>query len=547
MTLIASTISDLRETERAASVCGCYALMRRHAFIIPSFLIAMLVCFWFVTWGNFRLFDAERFTSFYDAQARALLHGRFDVPPDAIGFEAFVREGKSYGYFGIAPSLIRLPLVILFPKMDGRWSRMFMLLACGINLLCAYRLVLRFRGRGISTVVGPSLNVGRALPAAIAHRRAVPALHRGWDADTSGGSAPPTEAIDSGRDAASTRIGAAQKILLSLFVLCAGIGSTNIFIASRSYTYHEAIMWGGTFALLFTDCLLSYLATPKLRLLAMAGLFAFLSFHSRPTTGTGALLALCVLITVLAFRPKRGSIIGMAPVVRPVPHVLLACFAVLMTVGVYFGVNYGRFRAFDGVPVRFYAQYLAHPERMAATGGRQFHLENAPTALASYFGFGGLRFSSQFPWAFMVQRPIVLGSPNIDVVEPYSSAPLSMPAIVFLALGGAWPIVTGRSIVLRRFRLPVIALLLGGSIVLFTVGMTQRYLHDFYPFLIVAGAAGVCRLAASPLHWRMAGLLTVLAAISIYLNCTFALEFKRNRLGISESHLQELVRMRSNR
>jgi hypothetical protein len=37
--------------------------------------------------------------SFYDAQAQSLLHGRIDVPPEAIATEAFMRNGKAYGYF----------------------------------------------------------------------------------------------------------------------------------------------------------------------------------------------------------------------------------------------------------------------------------------------------------------------------------------------------------------------------------------------------------------------------------------------------------------
>ena len=109
----------------------------RHAYLIPSFLISLTVCCWFVTWGDWKLFEKESFTRFYDAQARSILHGRLDVPPGAIGFEAFIRDGKTYGYFGIAPALLRIPLVLLFNDMDGRWSRSLMLLGCFINLICA--------------------------------------------------------------------------------------------------------------------------------------------------------------------------------------------------------------------------------------------------------------------------------------------------------------------------------------------------------------------------------------------------------------------------
>jgi hypothetical protein len=55
----------------------------------------------FVTWGDWKFFEQEYFCGFYDAQALSMIDGRFDVPPAAIGDEAFIFQGKAYGYFGI--------------------------------------------------------------------------------------------------------------------------------------------------------------------------------------------------------------------------------------------------------------------------------------------------------------------------------------------------------------------------------------------------------------------------------------------------------------
>ncbi|HZK79641.1 MAG TPA: hypothetical protein VFC46_01205 [Humisphaera sp.] len=227
---------------------------RRHAFILPAMLVAWSVCFWFATTGDGHLFYREYFCGFYDAQAHSILHAHLDVAPKAIGFEAFDRDGKAYGYFGVTPALLRIPLVLAFPGMDGRWSRMMMLIACGMNLVCAYRLIRHLK---------PSHEIE----------------------------------TDAGR------------IIAILFVLCAGIGSTTVFLVSRSYVYHEAIMWGSTFALLFADRLLAYLATPNLNLLVAAGACAFLSFHSRATAGAGTLLAMCIITLVLIHRTiwRRSS------------------------------------------------------------------------------------------------------------------------------------------------------------------------------------------------------------------------------------------------
>src|SRR5207302_8155734 len=131
--------------------------------------------------------------------------------------ESFTFQGKTYGYFGIGPALLRLPLVLLFNNMDGRWSRLMMLVACTLNLLCAYRI--------LRSVLGETVADSRS-----------------------------------------------QRVLHSLFILCAGIGSTNVFLVARSFTFHEAIMCGVTFALLFTRTILTVYARLSLVMLDPAGL-----------------------------------------------------------------------------------------------------------------------------------------------------------------------------------------------------------------------------------------------------------------------------------
>ncbi len=47
----------------------------------------------------------------FNSQLRALLDLRLDIDPNVIGMEGFVRDGKTYTYFGIWPALLRLPLI----------------------------------------------------------------------------------------------------------------------------------------------------------------------------------------------------------------------------------------------------------------------------------------------------------------------------------------------------------------------------------------------------------------------------------------------------
>lgn len=453
------------------------AWWRRHAYILPSFLISILICGWFVTWGDWKLFEREEFCGFYDAQARSIIEGRLDVPPAAIGTEAFIFQGKTYGYFGVGPSLLRIPLVLAFKNMDGRWSRLMMLMACTINLICAYRI----------------------LRLALCDR-----------------------VVDS----------FTQRALHSLFVLCAGIGSTNVFLVARSFTYHEAIMWSSTFALLFAWSILGYLARPRMGLLALAGFFAFMSLHSRPTAGVGALLAISVLAGILIWRafgkPEAGRLrFSFGGDMKPWPHALIATAAVVIILISYLGVNYAKFRTFEGVPLKYYNFYVQNPGYLKQTGGRQIHPENVPTALASYFGLRGVWFDARFPWIFPSREASFIGSPTIMVVEGFSTFPVSMPALSLMALLGFLPLVRGSSETIRRLRLPAVALFLGGGIMLATVAITERYLHDLYPALIICAAAGVARIEHERDTRRFTIVIAALTIISIACNCSFAIENQR--------------------
>ncbi|HZK79642.1 MAG TPA: hypothetical protein VFC46_01210 [Humisphaera sp.] len=237
-----------------------------------------------------------------------------------------------------------------------------------------------------------------------------------------------------------------------------------------------------------------------------------------------------------------SNVFGLNPTGHPGLHALVGAIFVTITIAAYFGINYAKFHTFEGVPVQFYRMYTTNPARMKITGGRQFHLENIPTGIASYFSGNGLSLRPEFPWVYMVERARVLGKPALDVVEPYSGIPVSMPALFLLAVAGIQPVIRGRTPETRRLRLPAIALLLGGCVVLATVGITERYLHDFYPWLIVLAAAGACRLMTPGRDIAKIAAMATLTGISIALNCAFALYFQREYVwGEPDAKRVELV------
>src|SRR5256886_9503623 len=151
-------------------------------------------------------------------------------------------------------------------------------------------------------------------------------------------------------------------------------------------------------------------------------LHAALPIYCRPTAGAGALLAMSIICAILTWRAltrsqAAQSLLALSTVARPGRHALVAAVAIAITLATYFSVNYAKFQTFEGVPLRYYAWYNAIPIRMKITGGKQLHLENIPTSLATYFGIHGASFNHAFPWVFPAHDASIVGSPSIDAVE----------------------------------------------------------------------------------------------------------------------------------
>ena len=96
-------------------------------------------------------------SNFYDLQARAMLHGHFYVANGDLGGEAFVHGGHQYTYFGIFPSLLRMPMLLVTSSLDGKLTASSLLLAWLVTALFVSLLVWRIR-----IVVRGSVELGRA-------------------------------------------------------------------------------------------------------------------------------------------------------------------------------------------------------------------------------------------------------------------------------------------------------------------------------------------------------------------------------------------------
>jgi hypothetical protein len=59
--------------------------------------------------GTFQLFAPEMLDKAFNNMLLHLLRGEVTVDREAIDFEAFTHDGKTYAYFGVFPALLRLP------------------------------------------------------------------------------------------------------------------------------------------------------------------------------------------------------------------------------------------------------------------------------------------------------------------------------------------------------------------------------------------------------------------------------------------------------
>jgi hypothetical protein len=314
---------------------ACRGWIRAHP-LAPHrwFMITAAVCaagfWWLVTAGTGRLLVPETFGSFYDYQAASLLQGRLDVPAPGISGEAFIVAGKHYGYFGILPALLRLPFVV-YDVAFGEIIRSAMLGYFVGCLIAAYALLC-------------------------------------WAARQREPTATPSA------------------LATVLFTLSVGLGSTLLFLGSRAYIYHEAILAGAMFALGSAVFALHWLEKPDSRAWIAALVSGILAVQTRPTPGLFALSLLGVTAIAVGLqtgRIRRTLLVG-----------LLACLGILS----FNAMSYLKFRTLDGSPFKYSVQYSA--ERRARFEDKNFHLVNIPRNFDTYVTRANFRLEKGFPWFY---------------------------------------------------------------------------------------------------------------------------------------------------
>jgi hypothetical protein len=431
-----------------ARAAAALRLCRSHL----AFGITALACgfafAWVVTFGTFIFVAEDSFGSFYDHQAAAWLKGHWHVPEAALQGEAFIVNGKVYGYFGPTPALFRTPLVALGIAFAST-TRIWMLLHFLSSLAAAYALfVLAIRWRD-----------PRAQPSA-------------WGA--------------------------------VVFTVTVGVGSTLFFLSSRAYVYHEAILCGAAFALWSVYCGLRFLQAPASRWWRGALLCGVFSVQARAPTGLFALLVLGVIAAwqlMQHFRARSPNAVLRFSSIGGLAAAGLLSFNL---------ISYVKFGTIEGCPLRYNVQYNA--EQLAVLGDRNFHLTNLRFNTDTYLRRPIFRLSAGFPYIYreFINRREYPES-RIAYRDPVLAIPWAMPGLFTLAVAGsllAFCIVPNARVALAALW---ISGLIAAVAMLTAVAVTHRYTADFVPFMIATAAFGLAAVESLSRHVRVVARSALLA------------------------------------
>jgi hypothetical protein len=463
-----------------AHEAGADATLRAQLRAIARFALLVMVplVFYFTTEGTWDLTkqrnDGGWSGGFFKAQAESMLvHARLDVDQLDLLSECLRRGNRCYGYFGLTPSLVRMPFLGIQRYFHSALTPLFL----GVAVLLAYWAALQLLQRSLRHVAAAGQPRFAVLGYAI--------------------------------------VGA----------LALGPGSSLMFL-TRPAVYEEALAWGIAFFLIAVNQVWRWLAR-EVRSLVPTVLFAIGAANARPTLAA-ACGVLGLAVAALAYLREPG---------RRLPVAALAiCVLPGLTAA---GVLYLKVRS--PFPDHHMSEMMTKAPHwriiLNRNGDRTAGLMFAPTELFAYLRPDALTRTTTWPFFdFREWQEMMVYLPPLPeggaYVERFSSLTVTMPLACLIDLAVAvWLAAAAR----RMWRLwrardgvavPPFTrdewLLAAGSfvgaasIVLFTVttvGITNRYLADFYPLSAVAFALGAYLIVPLCTRRPAAGALMGIGAV----------------------------------
>jgi hypothetical protein len=450
---------------------------RRFSLATLIAIVVTAVPFLWILWGPWESPNALRQSNyqdnFYDLQARAMFHGHLWLANGAIGIEAFVHGGHQYTYFGLFPSLIRMPILLLTHSLDGRLTAPYMLAAWLLTGLFTSLLLWRVR----VIVRGPAV--------------------MSWGEATASG------------------------------VLVATVlgGTIWMLLAATPFVFNEDIAWSICLTVGSLFALLGLLERPSWGRVIASFALVLAANLDRATTGWACAVAagMIAIWFAMGWGGDANRRWWMAAFGVGFVPLLISC-----------AVNYSKFGVLFGVSN--YEQVWTHVNAyrrkfLAANHNSEEGVIFIPTNILNYFRPDGLRLSSVFPFISLPSRPTTpLGSVLFDRIYRTASLPSSSPLLCLLS---CWGLVTAfRPKAIGKVALSRILLLAAGSAgaaLLLWGYIAPRYLGDFVPFLVLASVVALVDIwrrlegRRGSLRFGALAALTVLALFSMAANIGMAI------------------------
>jgi hypothetical protein len=410
---------------------------------------------------------------FFLAQAHALVKEQLHVSPNVLPGECFIHSGVCYGYFGLTPSLLRVPFLPLLDATGRALTSVYLTLA-------------------LALAVGSAIGIASRVLAPI----------------------PRTPLTTFLKGAVLVSLGPASVLVM----------------LTRPAVYEEAIAWSVGFALLGIYCLIRWWSAPNWRWAAAVVIALTLSTTARPTTlPLAVLVGIGIAVRAVSGRSDRERArrqLAFAATAAILP--VVACLGVFWA---KFGTPVPSLllnQQFASAPWWLAIRRVDHNSLQ----GIRF----MPTNLLAYLRPDGVVFASGFPWVdfrFPAAGIHLVGIPRgSEYLEPFSTVPDDMPlAVVAVIAGlayGGWNLrrrgVAVRDALTALVRSPMTYVIIGtagsAALTLTNAFITNRYLGDMFPLIAVSLILAVRLLAEPAARLRGPGAVAVACGVTVLLAWT---------------------------
>jgi hypothetical protein len=411
-----------------------HSIFFRTELRLQLFLVAFMLLYYgaLVTNGSFDLLQGVAAGLTFNSMLEHLLHGHFNVDPEAVGNEGFLRDGRVYAYWGIFCAVIRLPLLAFKGGLTTDVTR----LSCLIAICLAGAMKLR--------------------AALFVRRYSQPGAVSEW-----------------------------AFALLAIYIVLGGAQVGYL----KATIYQEVVFWAAALGAAFVYCAVKGIILARFTpgLLSSMALLAGLALLTRVSTGLGLYAATGLLLLALIIdtavrnesvsRRSLASRLLTATLSRQVlvPTAILVGF--LVTAGL---VNFFRW----GSPTTFadYSLYLMKDRlpRMYTYG--PFNIARIPFSLGYFFAPIWMFEGTDGKLLFEAEQTRLFDAAELPPSSFFLTDLLPIVFIVFLAASILRP-QSPRPISLWQLLALAVGLAVPCVLMLTWTSIAYRYRMEFYPEL----------------------------------------------------------------